>query len=59
MMFKDAKYTLRYTFANGVKKVKGNDAAVIGADNKTVTIENNLGELLEGKATMSSEIRLK
>ncbi len=59
MMFKDAKYTLRYTFAKNVKKVKGNDAAVIGADHKSVTIENSLGELLEGKATMSSDIRLK
>lgn len=59
MMFKDAKYTLRYTFANGVKKVKGNDAAVIGADHKTVTIENSLSDLLEGNATMSTDIRLK
>ncbi len=59
MMFKDAKYTLRYTFARDVKKVKGNDAAVVGADRKSVTIENSLGDLLEGKATMSSDIRLK
>jgi hypothetical protein len=59
MMFKDAKYTLRYTFPSNVKKVKGNDAAVIGADRKTVTVENNLGDLLDGKATMSTVIRLK
>jgi hypothetical protein len=59
MMFKDAKYTLSYTFARKVKKVKGNEAAVIGADGKTVTVENNLGDLLEGKATMSTDIRLK
>ena len=59
MMFKDAKYTLRYTFARDVKKIKGNDAAVVGADRKSVTIENSLGDLLEGKATMSSDIRLK
>jgi hypothetical protein len=59
MMFKDAKYTLRYTFAKDIKKVKGNDAALIGADRKTVTIENSLGDLLEGKATMSTDIRLK
>ncbi len=59
MMFKDAKYTVRYTFARNVKKVKGNDAAVIGADGKTVTIENSLGDLLEGKGNMSTDIRLK
>jgi hypothetical protein len=59
MMFKDAKYTLRYTFASNVKKVKGNDAAVVGADGKSVTIENSLGDLLEGKTTMSTDIRLK
>jgi hypothetical protein len=59
MMFKDAKYNVKYTFASQVKKIKGNDAALIGADKKTVTIENNLKDLLDGNATMNSEIRLK
>lgn len=59
MMFKDAKYTLRYTFPRSVKKVKGNDAALVSANGKSVTIENNLGDLLEGNATMTSDIRLK
>ncbi|MBP6721273.1 MAG: hypothetical protein KA239_03060, partial [Bacteroidia bacterium] len=59
MMFKDAKYNVKYTFPTAVKKVKGNDAALVGADKKTVTIENNLKDLLDGNATMNSDIRLK
>jgi hypothetical protein len=59
MMFNDAKYVLRYEFPSKVKKVKGNDAAVIGADGKTVTVENTMGDLLNGKATMSTDVRLK
>lgn len=59
MMFKDAKYNVKYSFERSVKKVKGNDAALVGADGKSVTIENNLKDLLDGNATMSSEIRLK
>jgi hypothetical protein len=59
MMFNDAKYTLRYEFPSKVKKVKGNDAAVVGADGKTVTVENTIGDLLNGKATMTTDIRLK
>lgn len=59
MMFKDAKYTIKYIFPRTVKKVKGNDAALIGADKKTVTLENNLADLLEGKTNMNTEIRLK
>lgn len=59
MMFQGAKYNIKYTFPRSVKKIKGNDAALIGANGKTVTIENNLKDLLEGKATMNSDIRLK
>lgn len=59
MMFKDAKYTIKYVFPRSVKKVKGNDAAVVGADKKSVTVENSLSDLLEGKASMTTDIRLK
>jgi hypothetical protein len=59
MMFKDAKYNIKYTFEKKVKKVKGNDAALIGADGKSVTVENNFKDLLDGEATMNTEIRLK
>ncbi|HEX2901565.1 MAG TPA: hypothetical protein VHS96_17770 [Bacteroidia bacterium] len=59
MMFKDAKYNVKYTFERSVKKVKGNEAALVGADKKSVTIENNFKDLLDGTATMNTEIRLK
>ena len=59
MMFKEAKYNIKYTFERSVKKVKGNEAALIGADKKSVTIENNFKDLLEGKASMNTDIRLK
>ena len=57
-MFKEAKYTTVYSFDRKIRKVK-NDAALIGADGKHVTIENNLADLMQGKASNTSEIRLK
>lgn len=57
-MFKEAKYTTVYSFDRKIKKVK-NAAALIGADGKHVTIENNLADLMQGKASNTSEIRLK
>jgi hypothetical protein len=59
MMFKDAKYAIHYTFDRKVKKVKKNDAAVIGADSKSVSIENTFADILNSKAVMGCEIRLK
>ena len=59
MMFQDAKYTVKYSFDRNVKKVKGNDAALIGADKKSVTIENTMKDLLEGKANMNVDLKLK
>lgn len=59
MMFQDAKYTVKYSFDRNVKKVKGNDAALIGADKKSVTVENSFKDLLEGKASMNVDLRLK
>lgn len=59
MMFKDAKYNIKYSFPRSVKKIKDNKSALIGADGKSVTLENNLRDLLEGKANMNCDIRLK
>lgn len=59
MMFQEAKYRTEYTFDRAVKRVKGNEAALIGADGKSVTLEHNFKDLLEGKATMDLDIRLQ
>jgi hypothetical protein len=59
MMFADAKYRVKYTFAQGVKKVKKNDAAILGPNKKSVTIECSMLDLMDHKANLSSEIILK
>jgi hypothetical protein len=59
MMFQEAKYRTEYTFDRPVKNIKGNEAALIGSDRKSVTLEHNFKDLLEGKATMDLDIRLK
>jgi hypothetical protein len=59
MMFADAKYTVKYTFNQGVKKVKKNDAAVVGPNKKSVTIEVPFLDLIDHKAEVTSEIILK
>lgn len=59
MMFSDAKYTVKYTFNQGVKKVKKNEAAIIGPNKKSVTIEVPFLDLIDHKAAITSEILLK
>jgi hypothetical protein len=59
MMFADAKYTVKYTFNQGVKKVKKNDLAVVGPNKKSVTIEVPFLDLIDHKAEVTSEIILK
>jgi hypothetical protein len=58
-MFQNNNYTIIYNFDRQVKKVKGNDAALISADGKSVTIKNSLGDLLKGTGTNSCELKLK
>lgn len=59
MMFADAKYTVKYTFNQGVKKVKKNDNAVLGPNKKSVSIEVPFLDLIDKKAVITSEIILK
>lgn len=59
MMFADANYTIKYSFENGVKKVKKNENAVISPDKKAVTIEVPLLDLLEEKGNLGAQIQLK
>lgn len=56
MMFKDAAYTVRYEFERQVKKVKGANAK---SEGKTVTVEQNLFDLMKAGGDLSASVKLK
>lgn len=53
---KDMKYTLIYNLPNKVKSCS-NKSAKVSDDKKTVTIESNMNDLMEGTTKLGSEIK--
>lgn len=58
-MFGDAKYDVRYTFAQGVKTVKKNKYASVGPNGRTVTVSIPMMEMMDQKASPACDIVLK
>lgn len=58
MMFKDASYTVKYTFEDGVKKAKGNHTS-LSADKKTVTTEVGMLDLMNGDAKLTTSFKTR
>ena len=59
MMFGDAKYEVRYTFEQGVKKVKKSPDAVISDNKQTVIYDLKLVDLMDEKASLWGTIKLR
>jgi hypothetical protein len=59
LLMADAKYRIEYHFDQGVRKVKGNPLAVRAASKKQVTLELPLSDLLNHKAAVDVELKLR
>ncbi|RMG73847.1 MAG: hypothetical protein D6722_03180 [Bacteroidetes bacterium] len=58
MMLADAHYSITYHFPGKVKKLT-NDAAEIGADNRSVILSSNFLDILDGEAELGNKITFK
>lgn len=58
MLFQEANYTIRYSFDRNIKKAS-NKNGFISSDGKTLTLQQPLMEIFEGKGDMSVKMKLK